>query len=97
LKNKTILDICIFPPETSYICFTIFKHIYSISEDKIGDAIESVVDKCSGPSKVTNRSSIGTFVFFRSLLFVFLERRQNCGLHDTFIIEFRDDLGSTNF
>lgn len=63
----------------------------------MGDAIESVADKCSGPSKVTNLSSMGILVFLRSLLFVFLDSRQNCGLQETFIIEFLDDFGSTNF
>ena len=73
------------------------RQIYSISEDRIGDAIESVVDKCSGPSNVTNLSSIGILLLLRSLLFVFLESKQNYGLQDTLIMEFLDDFGSTNF
>lgn len=41
LKNKIILEIYIFPPETSYICLTILIQIYSKSVDKIGEEIES--------------------------------------------------------
>lgn len=111
LKYNTILDIYIFPPDTSYICLTIFKHIYSISADSIGDDIESVYnnkgtknekkkpdsEQYSGPSNVTKRSFNGNFVFFISFIFVFLESKQNCGDQDTFIIELWLFLGSINF
>ena len=79
------------------MCLTIFKHIYSISADKIGEAIESAIDKCSGPSKVLNLSSIFIFGFFRSFILVFLESKQNYGLQETLIIEFLEFFGSMNF
>ena len=52
-------------------------HNYSISEDKKGEEMESVVERNSLPSKVTNLSSIFTLLFDISLIFVFLDNIQN--------------------
>lgn len=68
-----------------------------MSADRMGEAIESAIDKCSGPSNVLNLSSIFILVFFKSFMLVFLESKQNYGLHDTLIIEFFEFLGSMNF
>jgi hypothetical protein len=56
LKYNTILDIYIFPPDTSYICLTIFKHIYSISADSIGDDIESVYNNKGTKNEKKNQT-----------------------------------------
>ena len=56
LKYNTILDIYIFPPDTSYICLTIFKHIYSISADSIGDDIESVYNNKGTKNEKKNQN-----------------------------------------
>ena len=60
-------------------------HSYSISELKIGDVIESVFDKYSGPSKVASLSFKVIFSLNKLLIFVFLVTIQNCGDQETFI------------
>jgi hypothetical protein len=42
LKYRTIREIWMLPPLTSWMCFTMFRQIYSMSEERIGDEIESI-------------------------------------------------------
>ena len=51
--------------------------IYSISYDKIGEEIESDLDKYSGPSNVTNLSVKLAFGSFNLYILVFLVYMQN--------------------
>jgi len=77
LKYSTIRIIWIFPPDTSYTCFTIFTQSYSKSELRIGELIESEDDRYSGPSKVHTLSNKGFRTSFILFLFVFLCIKQN--------------------
>lgn len=77
-----------FPPDTSYTCFTILTQSCSKSELKIGELIESEDDKYSGPSNVHTLSNKGFRISFILFLFVFLCIKQNWGDHVTLIIKF---------
>lgn len=88
LKKRVRPETWVLPPETAWICFVIFTHIFSISLLIRGELILSLTTFCSFPSKVdiAEKRLFSPRNFDKLLLLVFFERMQIWDVHSTRII-----------